>query len=152
MVPRALSTAAEKVGILTLTPPTFCLRVCTPPQNVTWVPWPSAFPCARLVSGNSRMCQSNTRVRCQNGNAGGFAGLPSPVLGVRPVVSQPSHGLQRSPKVRPGQCCWWKGLALSRLFPSSDVTSQSTIASSHCNSTRYTAKTEFAVNPSRSAT
>jgi hypothetical protein len=105
------------------------------------------------------------------------------------VVSQPSHGLQRSPKVRPGRC--WrtrghdavrlpvrvrrggtgillvpsavegsksaaadapKGLALSRLFSSSDVTGHATLAPGHSNSTRYTVKVEFAVNPSRSAT
>ena len=152
------------------------------------------------------MCQSNPRVRCQNGNAGGFAGLPSPVLGVRPVVSQPNHGLQRSPKVRPGRCCRTRGhdptrlavrvrragigilpvpsavegsksaaadapkgpnpvriaipgkgsasrgLALTRLFSSSNVTSQSTTAPRPCSSDRNNPETGIAVTPTKQTT
>jgi len=98
------------------------------------------------------MCQSNPRVPCQNGNAGGFAGLASPVSGVRPVVSQPNHGLQLSPKIRPGRCCRTRGLALSPLFSSSDVTSQSTLATRPCNSNRNKPETGIAVTPTKQTT
>jgi len=83
---------------------------------------------------------------------GGLAGLPSPVSGVRPVVSQPNHGLQRSPKIRPERRCRTRGLALSRLFSSSDVTSQSTLAPRPCTSNRNKAETGIAVTPTKQTT
>ena len=83
---------------------------------------------------------------------GGFAGLPSPVSGVRPVVSQPNHGLQRSLKIRPGRCCRARALALSPLFSSSNVTNKSTLATSRRDSNRNTPETGFAVTPTKQTT
>jgi hypothetical protein len=42
-----------------------------------------------------------------------------------------------------------RGLALSRLFASSNVISQLTVAPSHCNSNRNSAKTGIAVTPTK---
>ena len=45
-----------------------------------------------------------------------------------------------------------RGVGLSRLFASSDVTSYSTPAASHCNSNRNSAETGFAVTPTKQTT
>jgi hypothetical protein len=42
-----------------------------------------------------------------------------------------------------------KSLSLSRFFPSSDVTSQSTLTTSRCNSNRYSLQTGFPVTHSK---
>ena len=68
------------------------------------------------------------------------------------MVSQPNHGLQRSPEIRPGRCCWTRGLALSPLFSSSDVTSQATLAPGQSNSNRNTSETGIAVTPTKQTT
>jgi len=68
------------------------------------------------------------------------------------VVSQPNHGLQRSPKIRSGRCCRTRGLALSRLFSSSYVTSQATLAPGQSNSNRNTSETGIAVTPTKQTT
>jgi hypothetical protein len=84
-------------------------------------------------------------------------------------VPSESKGLHRGPKIGPGRyrCprghhptrmgilskrSASKGLALSRLFPSSDVTSQSTLTPGRCSSNSNTAETGFAVTPTKQTT
>jgi hypothetical protein len=85
-------------------------------------------------------------------NPVGISGRRSGRSAWEPVPFWESAGPQRSPEIGPERCCWTRGLALSRLFSSSNVTSKSTPAPGHPISNRNSAETEFAVTLTKQTT
>ena len=157
---QAQSRGSEVVSLAPLAaaspwPPKLARRLCGGPWPQKPAPWRRRLIATPPNSEIAITLSKHTDIPFSNRDSDNpvrISGGPSGRSAWEPVPFWESEGPQHSPGIGPGRSRWSRAVALSRLFPSTNVTSKLTLATGQCNSNRYSVQTGFAVTPTKQTT